>query len=280
MRLPLFAAAFLAVAAGLTGHVVAQDATSDETTVLARVNGEEITRADLDEVIARLGPQAQQAPLQLVFDQVMDRLISQQLLGAAGRADGLADDTEVQARMLEVQDVIIQQIYMERFLADQVTDEAVKARYDETIGSQAPDVEVQASHILVSDEAAANEIIAELAAGADFATLAQEKSEGPSASRGGDLGYFRRGDMVPPFAEAAFALEPGETTQTPVQTQFGWHVILLVDRRDVVQPTLEESRDQITQQIQQESIATLLSELRAEATIERFGLDGAPLDAN
>ncbi len=277
MKFLLSAAATLVVAAGLTNAASAQE---DATTVLARVNGEEITRADLDEVIARLGPQAQQAPLQLVFDQVMDRIISQRLLGAAGRAEGLADDEEVKARLAEVEGAIIQQVYLERYLEAQVDDAAVQARYDSTVGGQEPEVEVQASHILVSDEAAANAIIEELAAGADFAALAQEKSEGPSASRGGDLGYFTREAMVPPFSEAAFALEPGQTTEAPVQTQFGWHVIMVVDRRDVVPPTLEESRDEIAAQLQQESVGALLTELRSAATIERFSLEGEPLDAN
>lgn len=169
---------------------------------------------------------------------------------------------------------------MRRYLEAQVTEEAVQARYDETVGAVEPEIEVQASHILVSEEEAATTIIEELAAGADFATLAQERSEGPSASRGGDLGFFKRGDMVPPFADAAFSLEPGQTTDTPVQTQFGWHVIQVVDRREVTPPALAEAREQIEQQIQQESVASLLGDLRATAEIERFNIDGTPLDAN
>lgn len=275
MRLFVFAAAAVAVLGGLSGLAVAQDAT-----VLARVNGGDITRADVDDVIARLGPQAQQAPLQLIVDQVVDRLISQRLLGAAGRERGLAEDAEVTDLLAEARESIIQQVYLRRYLEAQVTEEAVQARYDETVGAVEPEIEVQASHILVSEEEAATTIIEELAAGADFATLAQERSEGPSASRGGDLGFFKRGDMVPPFADAAFSLEPGQSTDAPVQTQFGWHVIQVVDRREVTQPTLAEAREEIEQQIQQESVAGLLGDLRAAAEIERFNIDGTPLDAN
>lgn len=275
MKLSVSVAAAVAIFAGLSGLAAAQD-----TTVLARVNGQDITRAEVDELIIRLGPQAQQAPLQLILDQVVDRLISQKLFGVAGRAQGLADDAEVVDLLAQAEENIIQQVYVQRYLAAQVSEDAVRALYDETIGANEPEVEVQASHILVSEEEVAKSIIEELAAGADFATLAQERSEGPSASRGGDLGFFARGDMVPPFADAAFSMEPGQITDAPVQTQFGWHVIQVVDRREVAQQTFAEARGQIEQQMQQESIASLLADLRATAEIERFSIDGTPLDAN
>ena len=275
MRFIASIATAVVFATGLSGPVAAQD-----TTVLARVNGQDITRAEVDEVITRLGPQAQQAPLQLMLDQVVDRLISQKLLGAAGREQGLADDAEVMDLLAQAEENIIQQIYVRRYLDAQVSEEAVRAIYDETIGASEPEVEVQASHILVSEEDVAKAIIEELAAGADFATLAQERSEGPSASRGGDLGFFARGDMVPPFADAAFSMEPGQITDAPVQTQFGWHVIQVVDRREVAPQPFAEARGQIEQRLQQDSIASLLGGLRSTAEIERFSIDGTPLDAN
>ncbi len=275
MKLFVSVATAVAIFAGLSGLAVAQD-----TTVLARVNGLDITRAEVDGVITRLGPQAQQAPLQLILDQVVDRLIRQKLFRVAGRAQGLADDAEVVDLLAQAEENIIQQVYVQRYLKAQVSEEAVRALYDETIGASEPEVEVQASHILVSEEEVAKSIIEELAAGADFATLAQERSEGPSASRGGDLGFFARGDMVPPFADAAFSMEPGQITDAPVQTQFGWHVIQVVDRREVALQTFAEARGQIEQQMQQESIASLLADLRAAAEIERFSIDGTPLDAN
>ena len=275
MRLFVCAAAAVALVAGLSGLAVAQD-----TTVLARVNGQDITRADVDEIIVRLGPQAQQAPLQLVVDQVVDRLVNQKLLEAAGREEGLAADSEVMEPLSATEGSIIQQVYVQRYLEAQVSEEIVRARYDETVGVVEPAVEVQASHILVSEEEVAKAIIEELAAGADFATLAQERSEGPSASRGGDLGFFERGDMVPPFADAAFAMEPGQITDAPVKTQFGWHVIQVTDRRELTPPAFAEARGQIEQQMRQEAIAGLLSDLRSAAEIERFNTDGTPLDAN
>jgi peptidyl-prolyl cis-trans isomerase C len=120
-------------------------------------------------------------------------------------------------------------------------------------------------------------VIEELQGGADFATLAQERSTGPSAPSGGDLGYFQRGQMVPEFAEAAFALEPGEVTPEPVQTQFGWHVIMVLDRR-TAEPSFADSEPQLRQELARDIVTTLVTGLHEGAEIERFNLDGTPME--
>jgi peptidyl-prolyl cis-trans isomerase C len=136
--------------------------------------------------------------------------------------------------------------------------------------------EVRARHILVKTEAEAKEVIAALAAGADFAELAKKRSIDPSAQQNdGDLGFFRRDTMVEPFAEAAFALEPGQTTREPVRTQFGWHVIRVEERRTVA-PTFEEKEPELKEQVARETINALVAELRAKAKVERFAIDGSP----
>jgi peptidyl-prolyl cis-trans isomerase C len=139
---------------------------------------------------------------------------------------------------------------------------------------------VHARHILVPTEAEAKSVIAELEKGADFAALAKKYSKDPGAESGGDLGYFGHDDMVKEFADAAFALSPGQYTKTPVKTEFGWHVIKVEDRRAGKPPSFEEAREQLSREIAHGIIDGKLHDLRNAAKIEEFGLDGKPLPAS
>ena len=144
----------------------------------------------------------------------------------------------------------------------------MRAAYDETVASQPPVEEVHARHILVATEDEAKAVAEEIAAGADFAETAKARSTGPSGPRGGDLGWFAKGAMVPEFADAAFALKPGEVS-APVQTQFGWHVIKLEDRRVKPAPTFEEMREELTQQLQTKAAEAAVLAARESAEVER-----------
>ena len=138
---------------------------------------------------------------------------------------------------------------------------------------------MSARHILVEKEDDAKAIIAALDKGADFATLAKEKSTDPAKDNGGDLGFFSREDMVPEFADAAFKLQKGEYTKTPVHSQFGWHVIKVEDRRTAAPPSFEDSKQQLTNELAREVIGAKIKDLRSGAKIEMFALDGSPLPA-
>ena len=134
---------------------------------------------------------------------------------------------------------------------------------------------MRARHILVKSEDEAKAVIKELDGGADFAKLASEKSIGPSKAQGGDLDYFGRGQMVKEFEDAAFGLEAGAYTETPVRTQFGWHVIKVEDKRKSEPPTFEEAESALGQEMSQEIAEALMRELTEKATIQRFELDGS-----
>ena len=140
-----------------------------------------------------------------------------------------------------------------------------------------PVEEISARHILLETEEDALAVIASLQGGADFIELAAEKSIGPSADRGGDIGFFGRDNVVPEFADAAFALEPGQISESPVQSEFGWHVIKVDERRAIAPPSFEEMRQQFVGEISQELIAEMLDELRDTTTVERFNMDGSPI---
>jgi peptidyl-prolyl cis-trans isomerase C len=159
------------------------------------------------------------------------------------------------------------------------TEEALKARYEELKkGDGFSFEEVHARHILLASEEDAKAVITELEGGADFEELAKEKSTGPSAPNGGDLGYFKKGAMVPEFGEAAFSMDVGSTSAEPVQTQFGFHVIKVEDKR-TNEPSFEETEPQIRQEVARDIVTALVEGLRQGATIERFNLDGTPMVA-
>jgi peptidyl-prolyl cis-trans isomerase C len=149
-----------------------------------------------------------------------------------------------------------------------MTDDSLRTRYEEYLAANPPVSEQRARHILVANEDEAREVIVKLDGGADFAELAKEISTGPSGERGGDLGYFTAEQMVPEFSTAASALEPGQYSKDPVQTQFGWHVIMLEDRRDVAPASFEEMEPQLRQDFTRENVEIVLKELRDKATVE------------
>ncbi|AJD53709.1 MULTISPECIES: peptidylprolyl isomerase [Thalassospira] len=247
--------------------VMAQDAAPAEDQVLATVNGEEILESEVRATQQGLPQQYRQLPFEMLKPMLVDREINQRLLMLAGQDAGLADDEEVKNQLAALERRLVAETYLERAIAEKVTDDAIKAHYDEFIKTNEPEPQVHARHILLENEDDAKAVIAELDDGADFVELAKEKSTGPSGPNGGDLGFFNKGDMVAPFAEAAFAMEPGTYSKEPVQTQFGWHVILVEEKKDGVQPTLEEIRQQMEAEVTQQAVQDLIEELRSDAEV-------------
>lgn len=275
-------AAFVLVLA-VSGPVTAQQesgavAAPEDDPVVARVNGSEIRRSDVAVAYARLPDQYKQVPVSVIFPQIVQQLVDGELLANAGRADDLQDSDEVKEQMAEFEKVAIQQAYMNRLIAEGISEDELRKVYDETIANTQGPLEVRASHILVDNDQEAADIIKALAGGADFAELARERSTGPSASRGGDLGYNVHSALVKPFADAAFALEPGTVAPEPVQTEFGWHVIKVIDKRRQPAPSFEESQAQIEQRLTRELIAAHMAELRADSDVELFNIDGSPIE--
>jgi len=245
--------------------VLAQDTEEDPT--VAVVDGTPILRSEVTAYAATLPAQYQQA-FDQIFPFLVQRLIDLALIDKAAGADGLSDDEVVQERIARLTTEVMREVYMERLLAGAVSDQEVEARYQAFLEENPPVEEVRARHILLETEEEAREVIAALDGGIEFADLASERSTGPSAAQGGDLGYFTSEQMVPSFAEAAFALEPGSYTSEPVQTEFGWHVIQLEDRRPKDPPSFEEVAPQLTQELQGAAVESHIAGLRADADIE------------
>jgi len=254
----------LATAASLaiSGSAIAQDADAD--TVVATVNGTEITLGQLIISRAQLPQQYLQLPDDVLYDGLLDQLIQQQLL---------ADTVESTPRhvalalVLEERSLLAGQA-IEDVSLEAVTDEAIAAIYESRFGAAEPEPEFDASHILVETEEEAIAIIARLESGADFATTAQEVSTGPSGPSGGALGWFGMGMMVPEFEAAVVDMEIGAIS-APVQTQFGWHVIKLNDTREKPAPDIDTVRSELASEIQEQAITETIDSLLETAEIVR-----------
>ena len=260
-------------------HGHAALAQTEQDSVIAIVNGKTILTSDMTMFQNSLPEQYRRVDINLLFPQLLEGLIDSKLLAQAALEAGMMDDPSVKRRLAYVTNDVLQQAYLDQLLAEEITEERMRETYEATIPTQPGEEEISARHILLEDEDAARAVIGELDAGGDFAALAKTHSTGPSGAGGGDLGYFTRQQMVAPFAEAAFALNPGEYTKDPIKTQFGWHVIKVEDRRAPPPPTFEESQAEIGQQLAQEFVRDLMANLRDTAEISRFDLQGNSLEA-
>ncbi|WP_108259018.1 peptidylprolyl isomerase [Mangrovicoccus ximenensis] len=249
-----------AAAIGLASAVAAQEAPelekADFGTVVATVNGTDITAGEVVLMRSRLPQQYQQMPDGDLFDTLLEQMVNQQLLAA--------ETTErpplVDAAIANEERTLLSGMVLSEAAEAAVTDEALQALYDETYSSAEPSREYHAAHILVETEEEAREIIDELNGGADFAELAQKRSTGPSGPNGGDLGWFGAGMMVPEFEQAVMALETGAISE-PVQTQFGWHVIKLEESRLSEAPSLDEVRGELAQTLQRRAVEEKINSL-------------------
>ena len=272
----------LLAAAALFGVIAAAPvvAQTGPDPVLAKVNGQPIHASDLKTAIDSLPAQARSLPPQQLYPMLLDQLVDAQALVLEAKKTGLDKDPNVERSMRMAEDRTLASALLSQQVRPQVSDEAVKARYDQEFANKPGEPEVHARHILVSDEATAKKIIAELKKGGDFAALSKQYSKDPGASKqGGDLGFFKKTDMVPEFADAAFALKDNEVTPTPVKTQFGWHVIQTLEHKSSAPPTFEQERDELRQQMLQAAVQKAVTQARSTVTVERFNLDGSPVKA-
>lgn len=247
---------------------------ADPAEVIATVNGEDVTLGDLISLRAALPAQYQAIPDEQLYDALLEQITSQILLRQAADAEKLSERPAVIRGLAFQRTSFLSELYLREKLTEAITAEAIEAKYKEEVEKAEPVKEYHARHILVKEEAAAKEIAEEARKeGADFAELAKEKSEGPSAPNGGDLGWFGPGQMVPEFQEATFALEPGAISD-PVQTQFGWHVIKLIDSREVTPPSFDEIKPQLAVQVRRDRVQSAIEKRVSESKVEKTeGLD-------
>ncbi len=237
------------------------------------INGQDFSLNLVGNIINNLPDNIKQQPVDNYYSNVIDDIIDTKLSADAARSANIDQNSAVMEIAQRAIDRILAEAWINQELDRRITDEAIMERYQAAKNNAGEAIEIRARHILVDTEEEAMAIIAALDDGGDFAELAKEKSTGPSGANGGDLGYFSKGNMVAPFEVASFALDKGDYTKQPVQTQFGWHVIKVEDRRMAEFPPLDEIRGQIRQEIAIEISMAIIAELRQNAEITILSLE-------
>jgi peptidyl-prolyl cis-trans isomerase C len=262
---------FIALAAAVmmvTGTFSARAQGNDP--VVARVDGTEIRASDLAIAEEDIGQQIPpNMPPQGRRDYLITYVADMILLAKAGDEKKLADTEDFKRRLAYTRSKLLMEAYLGAEAKAALTDEALRKVYEEATKEMKGEIEVRARHILVETEPEAKDVLVELGKGRDFAELAKERSKDPGAAEGGDLGYFTKDQMVPEFAEVAFKLEKGQLS-APVQTQFGWHIIKVEDKRPREIPSFESVRDQVVTYVMRKTQADTISRIRAKAKIERL----------
>lgn len=255
----------LVISAAISLSLAAPVAAQDASTVLATVNGTDITLGHLIAMRAMLPAQYQELPDEVLYNGMLDQLIQQEVVADSLRG---SEDARTKLTMENEDRAFLASVAIDAIAFDTIADADVQALYDANFADAGGDLEWNASHILVATEEEAQSLIDQLNDGADFVALAQEFSTGPSGPNGGALGWFGTGMMVPEFEAAVAGLEAGEIS-APVQTQFGWHVVKLNESRISAPPALEDMRADLEEELRRQRVDAYLAELTEAAEIAR-----------
>jgi peptidyl-prolyl cis-trans isomerase C len=246
--------------------------------VVGSVEGHLIYLSDLGEASKTLPENLRGLPFDTLYPVLLDRMVDHESLVIMARRNGLEEKKQVQREIQAAVERILEGAYLGEVAVPQVTEQAVQARYNRQFANRAATEEVRARHILVTSEAEARKVLEDLQKGADFATIARVLSKDPDAVKGGDLGFFRREQVWPGFADVAFSLSPGQIAPNPIKNEFGWHVIKVEEKRLVAPPSFSDVHDQLRQEILAAAVQQAIAGARSQLAIHRFNLDGSELD--
>ena len=238
--------------------------------IVANVNNEDISLETMIHAMNELPPEIQSQPFMSYYEELLERVIDIKLFAQEGKKMKLDEEPSVRAAIDFVIEKVLMQAFLSKYVQENIKEENLKASYNNFIADETSREEIKASHILMDTESEAIDVINMLNDGDDFAELAKNKSTGPSGPSGGDLGWFKRGQMVPPFEKAAFSLNKNEITQLPVQTQFGWHVIKIFDKRIPEAPSYESMKNKLIQDLERKIVSKKIQDLRNDALIEKL----------
>jgi peptidyl-prolyl cis-trans isomerase C len=252
---------------GLT-LVAALPVSAQDNKVIAKVNDKAITEGDLKLAEQEIGPDLPNVPAATKRQLLVEYMIENVMFAEAAEGQKLDKTPDFEARLQYMRRRVLRDIYYETAIRGAVPDAEAKKFYDEQVGKLPKEEEVSARHILVDKKELADEIYKKIKANGDFAALAKEHSKDPgSKDNGGSLGFFGKGQMVPVFEETAFKLAKDEVS-APVQSQFGWHIIKLDEKRTRQAPPFDSLKDRIVQSLVGQKAQALATDLRAKAKVE------------
>ncbi len=276
-----FAQAPKPAASAATSPAGAPAAPVQQNPIVVTVNNEPIRVSDVAAWIEAHVPAEQRAqvPQDRLFSVAVNQLATGKALQIMARKQGLDRDSAVSRQMQSAADEVLQRAILVKTVMPQVNEEAIKAQYDKQYAGKPGEPQVHARHILVDSEAKAKDVIKQLQAGAKFEDLAKKYGDPKDAAtqQGGDLGTFKRGDMLPEFSDAAFKLKKGEYTTTPVKTRYGWHVIQVLDTSVSTPPSYDTVHDEIRQGLMRQDAEALGAKARDQVKIVAYGQDGKPI---
>lgn len=275
-KMGLAAMAIVAMTTMTVSGAASATANPGSDSVAAIVNGDKILKNDVMNVIKSMT--VAEADRDKAYPVIVDQMVNEKLIDIETAKAEIEKDPMFQARVAAAKAQLVKTIYLEKYLKDKITDKAIKAEYDKFKKENKGKEEVHARHILVASEDEAKQVIKDLDAGAKFETLAKERSSGPTAKTGGDVGYFAQGEIIPEFSNAAFQLKPGTYTKSPVKSPFGWHVIFVEDMRERVVPDMKDVEASIRSKLGQEAVEKLVKSLRAKADVKLFDINGKPVE--
>ena len=256
------------------GGDLPEDKITKDSIIVARVNGDEITQAHLLNEYEKLPAQYKAANVENIYPFLLEQVITAELVTDEAKDKISLNDKRLKEALSYARLDLLRTLFVEDIMNEGVTDEALEESYSKAVASVPQIEEIKARHILLKSKADADAVIARLNKGEDFVELATAESTGPTSVRGGDLGYFDATTMVPEFSKAAFAMNVDDYSKSAVKTDFGWHVILVEDKRIKPSPSLNDLKPALEQQIKQKHFTDYIKNLIETAKIERFNFDG------
>ena len=254
----------------LISIIFIKSAQTQDIPIVANVNKEKISLETMIHAMNELPPEIQSQPFMSYYEELLERVIDIKLIAQEGKKINLEEEPSVKAAIDFVTEKVLMQAFLSKYVQKNISEESLKASYNNYIADETSREEIKASHILLDTQNEAVEVIKMLNNGDDFAEVAKNKSTGPSGPSGGDLGWFKRGQMVPPFENAAFSLGQNEISQKPIQTQFGWHVIKVFEKRIPQAPSYENMKNNLIQDLERKIVSKKIQDLRNNALIEKL----------
>ena len=254
----------------LISIIFIKSAQTQDIPIVANVNKEKISLETMIHAMNELPPEIQSQPFMSYYEELLERVIDIKLIAQEGKKINLEEEPSVKAAIDFVTEKVLMQAFLSKYVQKNISEESLKASYNNYIADEISREEIKASHILLDTQNEAVEVIKMLNNGDDFAEVAKNKSTGPSGPSGGDLGWFKRGQMVPPFENAAFSLGQNEISQKPIRTQFGWHVIKVFEKRIPQAPSYENMKNNLIQDLERKIVSKKIQDLRNNALIEKL----------